>query len=88
MNSILGRFQVENVEAWKQVIERDKAAHKEAGLRFSQVWKNIDNPKEIFFIFEAEDLEKARLFLKKAGALDREKRAKGEIPELTFLESA
>lgn len=87
MQYIIGKFQVENIDAWKQVIERDKPAHKEAGLQFSQVWKNVDNPNEIFFLFEAEDLDRAKLFLKKAGALDKEKQGKGEIPELTFLES-
>ena len=88
MHYIIGKFQIENVEAWKQLIESDKAAHKEAGLHFRQVWKNTDNPKEIYFLFEAEDLKKAKSFLQEAGALDKEKQAKGEIPKLIFLESA
>ena len=76
---IIGKFQVDNLDEWKKVIESDKKAHQEAGLRFSKVWKNVDNPKQIFFLFEVEDLNIAKSFLQKAGALDPEKQAKGEI---------
>ena len=86
MHYILGRFKID-VEAQKQVIESDKAAHKEAGLQFKQVWKNVEDPKEIFFMFDVENLEKAKSFLQKAGALDKEKQKNDEIPELIFLES-
>jgi hypothetical protein len=85
---IVGRFKIQDVEAWKQIIESDKLVHKAAGMHFKQVWKNIDNPVEIFFIFEVEDVNRAKLFLQKAGALDKEKQARGEIPELFFLKLA
>jgi hypothetical protein len=45
-------------------------------------------PREIFFIFEVDDLEKARAGLREAGALDPEKSSRGEIPQLFFLASA
>jgi hypothetical protein len=87
MHYIFGKFQID-VVAWKKAIEQDRAAHEEAGIHFRQVWKNVDRPDQIFFLFEADDLQRARSFLQKAGALDAEKQAKGEIPELIFLEPA
>ena len=57
------------------------------GLHFEEVWVNVDDPREIFFTFEVDDLEKARAGLRKAGALDEERRKRGEIPELIFLEA-
>jgi len=88
MDCIIGRFRIDNIDAWKQVIESDQAAHRQAGLRFKHVWKNMDDPVEIFFLFECEDLQKAKMFLEKAGALDDEKQNKGEIPTLFLLKSA
>lgn len=87
MHYLLGRFKV-GIDVWKQAIESDKASHKEAGLQFKRLWKNVDNPAEIFFLFEVENLKKAKSFLQQAGALDKKKQENGEIPELIFLESA
>jgi hypothetical protein len=86
MDYILGRHKAD-VEAWRKVVESDKEAHLKAGLHFQQVWINSDDPNEIFFIFRVDDLEKAKAFLQKAGALDKEKQQRGEIPQLWFLES-
>jgi hypothetical protein len=86
MHHLLGRHRAD-VEAWKKVVESHKEAHLEARLHFQQVWVNADDPNEIFFMFRVEDLEKARSFLEKAGALDQEKQEGGEIPKLWFLES-
>lgn len=87
MSYMLGRFKYD-VNSWKRVIESDRAAHQAAGLHFKQVWTNVEDPSEIFFLFEVDDLPGAKSFLQKAGALDKEKQARGEIPELIFLESA
>jgi hypothetical protein len=83
---ILGRFKVEDVEAWKLMVESHRAGHLAAGLHFQQVWSTVDNPKEIFFLYTVEDLNNAKTFLQGAGALDRDKQQRGEIPELFFLQ--
>jgi len=87
MSYIIGRFKTD-LDKWKEVIESDKKAHNDAGLHFQRVWRNIDDPKEIFFLFEVDDVSKARGFLQNAGALDKDKAKKGEIPELVFVETA
>lgn len=84
---ILGRFRVD-LAKWLEMLERDRLAHKAAGLRFDRAWRNADDRGEIFFLFEVNDLKTARAFLEKAGALDKEKAASGKIPQLTFLEAA
>ena len=87
MYHVLGRFKVD-LEQWKKVTREHRAAHEDAGLRFKQVWRNVDDSQEIFFLFEAWDLGRARVFLEKARALDQERQRKGEIPVLTFLQDA
>lgn len=87
MHHMLGSFRID-VDAWKNAIEADRQAHAEAGLRFNQVWRNVDDPEQIFFLFEVDDLERGKKFLAEAGALEKDKQACGEIPKLTFLEPA
>jgi hypothetical protein len=87
MYYILGRHKVTDITAWKAGIEQDRATHLAIGLHFEEVWVNADDPQEIFFTFEVDDLQVAREGLRKLGAFDEDKRRRGEIPELFFLES-
>ncbi len=86
MHYILGRHKAD-IQAWREAVESDKQSHLQAGLHFQQVWINAEDPNEIFFMFRLNDLEKAKSFLEKAGALDKQKQERGEIPKLWFLES-
>ena len=85
MNYLLGQFTVD-LNLWRQVVNSDTALHKEAGMHLQRVWRNVDNPGEIFFLFRLEDVKRAKEFLEKSGALDKEKMKRGEIPRLTFLQ--
>jgi hypothetical protein len=87
MNYILGRHKVDDITAWKAMMESHRPAHLKMGLHFEEVWSNVDDPKEIYFLFEIDDLEQARAGLQAAGALDADKQKRGEIPVLTFLEA-
>ncbi len=87
MHYILGRHRVGNFASWKKTIETDRDRHLAMGLHFEEVWRNIDDPEEIFFTFEVDDLDRARKGLKDAGALDPDKQKRGEIPQLFFLEA-
>ena len=85
MHYILGRHKVDDVESWKKALQSQREAHLKAGLHFEEVWSNVDDPREIFFTFEVDDLPRARSFLQESGALDTDKQRRGEIPELFFL---
>ena len=87
MNYLLGQFKVD-LKLWKQVVTSDTALHREAGMHFQRVWRNLDNPEEIFFLFRLEDVAVAKAFLEKTGALDKGKMQRGEIPHLTFLQES
>jgi hypothetical protein len=87
MNYILGRHRVDDVASWKKKIESDRQSHLAMGLHFEEVWVNVDDPNEIFFTFEVDDLDRARAGLKQAGALDADKQKRGEIPQLFFLKA-
>jgi hypothetical protein len=86
MHHLLVRHEVADFEAWKAVFDSHAEAQHEAGLRVTRVLRNIDNPNDVFLLFEVDDLEKARGFVS-SPAVPEAQRDSGVIgePEIVFL---
>lgn len=88
MTFLLCRNRVEDFATWKAVFDSHAAAHRDAGLRLVNVWCAVEEPNNIFFVFEVASMAQAREFIEnpdaaKAGA------ASGVIDgEYHFVESA
>lgn len=54
--------EVKDFAAWKSVFDSHADAHRAAGLTLEGLWRDIDDPDEVIFIFQVSDLEKARAF--------------------------
>jgi len=70
---MLCRNRVVDFSRWKTVFASHAAAHQEAGLRLVNVWRTVDEPNNVFFMFEVASVDKAREFISnpeaaKAGA--------------------
>lgn len=74
MNYMLCRNRVRNFDHWKGVFDSHADAHRAAGLKLVHLWYELNNPRNVFFLFEAEDVERARAFLENAdtGGAERE----------------
>ncbi len=48
---------------WKAVFASHEAAHRSAGLRLLNIWREVEEPANIFFLFEVASMEKAREFI-------------------------
>ena len=81
MLTMLNRNRVEDYSKWKQVFDSQDSAAREAGLHLTDLWRDIEDPNNVFFIFRVSDLKKARAFIsapeatevgRKAGVLDGE----------------
>jgi hypothetical protein len=68
MNYMLCRHRVRNFDYWKGVFDSHAEAHRAAGLKLVHVWHQVDDPGQVFFLFEAEDIERARAFLNSSDA--------------------
>ena len=68
MNYMLCRNRVRNFDHWKGVFDTHADAHRAAGLKLVHLWYELNNPRNIFFLFEVEDVERARAFLESADA--------------------
>ena len=63
MNYILCRNRVRNFDYWKGVFDSHADAHDAAGLKLVHMWYELKSPRNVFFLFQAEDAERAREFL-------------------------
>ena len=63
MNYMLCRNRVVDFAQWKTVFASHAGAHQDAGLRLVEVWRGVDEPNNIFFMFEVSSMEKAREFI-------------------------
>jgi len=63
MTYMLCRNRVADFSRWKAVFASHEAAHREAGLRLVSLWRAVEEPNNVFFMFEVASLDKARKFI-------------------------
>jgi hypothetical protein len=89
MLTMLVRNRVEDYSTWKRVFDSQESAAREAGLRLTDLWRDIQDPNNVFFIFQVADLDKARAYIadpksaevgRKAGVLDGEVQFLERVP--------
>ena len=70
MTYLLCRNRVTDFERWKAVFDSHAEAHRDAGLRLRDLWRDLAEPNNVFFLFEVTDLERARAFIDDPQAAD------------------
>jgi len=60
---MLCRNRVEDYAKWKAVFDSHPEAHQAAGLRLVDMWRSVEDPNNVFFMFEVADMEKAHEFI-------------------------
>jgi hypothetical protein len=83
---MLIRHRVHDFDKWKLAYDSHRQVRAAAGLKDLHLWRNVDDPREIFLLFEAADVAKAKVFAKSAELKER-MTAAGVIgpPEISFL---
>ena len=69
------RNRVASFARWKRVFDSHRAAHRAAGLTLRELGRGVDDPNQVYFVFEADDLAKARAFIAAPDAKDAGKTA-------------
>jgi heme-degrading monooxygenase HmoA len=59
---MLVRHKVADFAKWKAVYDAHASARQSAGLEEVHLYRNVDDPNEVFLLFSAEDLDKAKAF--------------------------
>ncbi len=84
---LLCRNRVRDFEHWKKVFDDNLGAAREAGLTLLHRWRDVDEPRDVYFLFEVASRERALAFVE-----DPESASTGEIAgviegELHFVEA-
>jgi hypothetical protein len=87
MTYLLCRNRVSDFSRWKAVFASHAQAHRNAGLHLKSLWRGVEEPDNVFFLFEVTDASAARGFLTNPAAAEAG-RASGVLEgEYHFLES-
>jgi hypothetical protein len=63
MLRMLCRNKVVDFPKWKAVFDFHAKAHQQAGLFLENLWRGLEDPNSVFFVFRVEDLAKAKAFI-------------------------
>ena len=63
MIQMLCRNRVTDFNHWRVIFESQTAAASDAGLVLSNMWQNLDDPNNVFFLFNVQDLIAAEAFI-------------------------
>ncbi len=67
MRYMLCHNKVRDYEVWRRIFDSHKPLHVDAGLRLLKIWRSMEDDRDIYFLFEILDLEKARAFVTAPG---------------------
>ena len=84
---MLCRNRVSDFAKWKKVFDSHAPAHREAGLHLKSLWRGVEEPNNVFFLFEVANLEKAHEFISNPTAAEAGRTSGVLDGEYHFLES-
>jgi hypothetical protein len=83
---MLVRNRVEDYSRWKSVFDSQDPAAREAGQYLTDLWRDIEDPNNVFFVLRISDLDKARDFVADPKSAEVGKAAGVIDGEIHFLE--
>jgi hypothetical protein len=86
MAHMLAKLRGVKAEDVIKILQADADGHAEQGFYLEHLWQNVDDPDEVLFLFQVEDLDHARRFIEEAHAQARAVDPQGNLPHMTFLE--
>lgn len=84
---MLCRNRVSDFSKWKGVFDSHAQAHRDAGLHLKSIWRGLEEPNNVFFLFEVTDPKKARAFISNPAAAEAGKTSGVLDGEYHFLQS-
>ena len=86
MAHVLAKLKDVKLENVKQKLEEDAPEHAEQGMYLEHLWRNVDSPNDVLFLFRINDVSHCKELMKKRHAETLQKDPNAKLPELTFLE--
>src|SRR5215510_13461143 len=86
MIRMICRNKLADFAKWKSVFDSHADAHRKAGLSLESLWRGIENPNEVFFVFTISDIDSARAFISAPKAEEEGKRSGVLDANIWFVE--
>ena len=87
MTNLLCRNRVSDFSRWNAVFASHAQAHRDAGLQLRGLWRAVEDPDNVFFLFEVTDEGLARSFISNPAAAEAAAASGVLEGEYHFLES-
>ena len=88
MTYMLCRNRVADYSKWKAVFDSNAEAGRGAGLKLVNLRRAVDEPNNVFFMFEVANMDSAREFISNPEAAESGKVSGVVDGEMHFVESA
>jgi hypothetical protein len=85
MDHILARIRGVKMEDVNSMLKTDAPKHAEQGLILRHIWRNMDDPDEILFIFTTPDLNRARKYIEIVHTEILKENPNANLPQMLFL---
>jgi hypothetical protein len=86
MAHVLGKLRGVKFEEVKSMLKSELLKHAEQGLYLRHVWRNADDSNEVLFIFQTNDLTRARKYIESIHAQALKENPQISLPQMTFLD--
>ncbi len=86
MPHILSRLKNAKFSEVKAMLTEHAPIHAQYGLKMVHVWQDDDASDEVLFLFQTDDLAKAKAFIKKTHDEARAEDPNINLPQMTFLQ--
>lgn len=63
MTYMMCRTRASDFSVWKGVFDSHADAHRNAGLKLVNMWRSVEEPNNVFFLFEVADMDRANRFI-------------------------
>lgn len=86
MTQVLVRHEVADYNQWRAAYDDHSAARDAAGIREINLWRNENNPNEVFVLFNAKNSAKAEAFFNSTDLQQTMKEAGvRSAPDISYL---
>jgi hypothetical protein len=86
MAHVLARLRDVKFEDVKSMLKAEVLRHGEQGLYLKHIWRNADDPNEVLFIFQTNDLSRARRYVESIHAQALKENPGANLPQMTYLD--
>lgn len=87
MALMLCRNRVKDYEKWKAIFDSHLEAQRNSGLHLTNMWRSVEDPNNVFFIFDVLDERKARAFVESPDAAKAGEESGVVDGEIHFVDS-